>query len=174
MKNRLELIHEMAELATNEADLTTLTQMYYDDKYGYFESMSYEDLLSEAEQMNIDIDDVVEPKRHPHSIVMGIYAEDALGTKEPWKLWEVKHKEETTWCNLYDHPRWSDGCEYRRKDVKADAQLARINLLVKKVSILTALLGSLDEDGKGGYVLHKCHASIIERARVLYDTYIEE
>jgi hypothetical protein len=118
MKKRCELIHALADQVTNEVDLKTLAQMYYDDKYGYFESMSYEELLSEAQQMNINIDDVVEPKRHPHSIVMCLYAEDALGTKEPWKLWEVKEEEDSVWCNLYDHPRWSEVCEYRRKDVK--------------------------------------------------------
>jgi hypothetical protein len=60
MKDRLDLIDEMAELATDLADLKVLTQLYYDDQYGYFESMSYEELITTAEDMGIDIADCVE------------------------------------------------------------------------------------------------------------------
>ena len=56
MKDRLDLIDEMAEQATDGADLKTMTQMYYDDRYAYFESMSYDDLITTAEQMNMDIE----------------------------------------------------------------------------------------------------------------------
>ena len=60
MKSRQELIEEMAEQLTDETDLKTILQCFYSSQIDYFNSMSYEDLLSEAEQMNIDIDDVAE------------------------------------------------------------------------------------------------------------------
>ena len=42
---------------------------------------------------------------HPHAENMKLYAEDAMTTNEPWKLWEVcMHGE---WSSLLTNPAWN-------------------------------------------------------------------
>ena len=62
MKTRQELIEEMAELLTDEADIKSLAMHFYDSQVSYFEQLPLEDLLTEAEQMNIDVDEFEEMK----------------------------------------------------------------------------------------------------------------
>lgn len=50
---------------------------------------------------------------HPHAENMKLYAEDAMTTNEPWKLWEVcMHGE---WSSLLTNPAWNTNRQYRRK-----------------------------------------------------------
>ena len=50
---------------------------------------------------------------HVHAELMMQYAQDAMETSEPWKLWEVRHHD--VWCGLSVHPSWHAPFEYRRK-----------------------------------------------------------
>jgi predicted metallo-beta-lactamase superfamily hydrolase len=59
-KDRLDLIDEMAEKAMNDVSVKTLTEMYYDHQYCYFESMSQEDLISTAKQMGMFIEETLQ------------------------------------------------------------------------------------------------------------------
>ena len=50
---------------------------------------------------------------HPHAENMKLYAEDAMTTNEPWKLWEVcMHGE---WSSLLTNPAWNADRQYQRK-----------------------------------------------------------
>jgi hypothetical protein len=61
-----ELIEEVAELLTDEADIKLMkirqelieevAMHFYDSQVSYFEQLPIEDLLEEAEQMNINVD----------------------------------------------------------------------------------------------------------------------
>lgn len=53
--------------------------------------------------------------KHPHAELMKQYAEDAMRTATPWRLWEVRQKESTQWSQLTEPSLWSPNCEYRRK-----------------------------------------------------------
>lgn len=53
--------------------------------------------------------------KHPHAELMKLYAEDAMTTDTPWRLWEVRQKDIGTWSALVRHPSWYLGSEYRRK-----------------------------------------------------------
>ena len=50
---------------------------------------------------------------HPHAENMKLYAEDAMTTNEPWKLWEVCIRGE--WSSLLTNPAWNVYRQYRRK-----------------------------------------------------------
>lgn len=50
---------------------------------------------------------------HPHAENMKLYAEDAMTTNEPWKLWEVCIYDE--WNPLSKNPEWGTDRLYRRK-----------------------------------------------------------
>lgn len=53
--------------------------------------------------------------KHPHAELMKLYAEDAMTTEHPWRLWEVRQKDIGAWSDLVRHPSWYLGSEYRRK-----------------------------------------------------------
>ncbi|NHB94539.1 hypothetical protein [Photorhabdus cinerea] len=53
-------------------------------------------------------------KRHVHAELMLQYAQDALKTDEPWKLWEQLCGGEE-WRTLTFHPQWLINSLYRRK-----------------------------------------------------------
>ncbi|QXF35205.1 hypothetical protein CE143_20055 [Photorhabdus luminescens] len=53
-------------------------------------------------------------KRHVHAELMMQYAQDAMKTNEPWKLWEM-FCFDREWRGLNEHPRWDIDKEYRRK-----------------------------------------------------------
>lgn len=53
--------------------------------------------------------------KHPHAELMKQYAEDAMKTATPWRLWETRQKGNGGWCDLIQHPQWYLGSEYRRK-----------------------------------------------------------
>ena len=53
--------------------------------------------------------------KHPHAELMKQYAEDAMKTATPWRLWETRQKDNGGWCDLIQHPQWYLGSEYRRK-----------------------------------------------------------
>lgn len=53
--------------------------------------------------------------KHPHAELMKQYAEDAMMTEYPWRLWEVRQKGTGEWYDLVEHPSWYLGSEYRRK-----------------------------------------------------------
>ena len=50
---------------------------------------------------------------HPHAENMKLYAEDAMTTNEPWKLWEKCVYGD--WYTLVRNPDWDDTRQYRRK-----------------------------------------------------------
>lgn len=50
---------------------------------------------------------------HPHAENMKLYAEDAITTNEPWKLWEVNRYGK--WRPLSKNPEWGTDRQYRRK-----------------------------------------------------------
>lgn len=57
---RYELIDRLADLLCDIADQKTLLQLYYDDKYNWFDSLSKEELLEQASyilQKEVTIDD---------------------------------------------------------------------------------------------------------------------
>ena len=45
---REELIEKIAESMCDSVDLKTLLQLYYDDSYGWLDSLSTEELLDQA------------------------------------------------------------------------------------------------------------------------------
>lgn len=53
--------------------------------------------------------------KHPHAELMKLYAEDAMTTAKPWKLWEFQLKDEAVWHRLTNHPAWSHEVKYRRR-----------------------------------------------------------
>lgn len=53
--------------------------------------------------------------KHPHAELMKQYAEDAMMTEYPWRLWEVRQKDIGAWSDLVRHPSWYLASEYRRK-----------------------------------------------------------
>ncbi len=59
-KDRLDLIDEMAEKAMNDATIKTLTEVYHNDRYNYFDSMSHADLISTAKQMDMFIEETLQ------------------------------------------------------------------------------------------------------------------
>jgi len=58
-KDRLDLIEEMAEKAMNDVNIKTLTEMYHNDRYNYFNSMSHDELISTAKQMGMFIEETL-------------------------------------------------------------------------------------------------------------------
>lgn len=64
--------------------------------------------------------------KYIHAELMKQYAEDAMTTDEPWKLWEIFNKQYDTWSTMTDNPLWNKGNKYRRKEkyeVKFDNNL---------------------------------------------------
>ena len=53
--------------------------------------------------------------KHVHAELMKQYAEDAMTTNEPWKLWEYDPCK-GGWRSLSDNPVWDVYCKYRRKE----------------------------------------------------------
>ena len=63
--------------------------------------------------------------KHIHAELMKQYAEDAMTTDEPWKLWEF-YSNHGYWTTLTDNPLWYANSKYRRKqkyEVKFDDNL---------------------------------------------------
>ena len=58
---------------------------------------------------------------HVHADLMLKYAQDAMETSEPWKLWEVRHHDK--WCGLSVHPSWHAPYDYRRKPKRISVTL---------------------------------------------------
>ncbi|QXF34310.1 hypothetical protein CE143_14995 [Photorhabdus luminescens] len=54
-------------------------------------------------------------KGHVHAESMALYAQDALKTDEPWKLWEYHDDNMGLWKNVITHPSWDYRSTYRRK-----------------------------------------------------------
>ncbi|OCA55171.1 hypothetical protein [Photorhabdus namnaonensis] len=52
---------------------------------------------------------------HVHAENMALYAQDALKTDEPWKLWEYHDDNMGLWKNVITHPSWDYRSTYRRK-----------------------------------------------------------
>ena len=52
--------------------------------------------------------------KHIHAELMKQYAEDAMTTGEPWKLWEYS-EDEQRWFALNTCPNWHISLKYRRK-----------------------------------------------------------
>ncbi len=53
--------------------------------------------------------------KHPHAELMKLYAEDAMTTAEPWKLWEVYDPEADKWVTLRKNSEWAADKLYRQK-----------------------------------------------------------
>ena len=53
--------------------------------------------------------------KHIHAELMKQYAEDAMTTNEPWKLWEIYNKTYNKWHKLQANPAWFEHIKYRRK-----------------------------------------------------------
>ena len=63
--------------------------------------------------------------KHIHAELMKQYAEDAMTTDEPWKLWEVYDVFSNKWW-VCTNLTWDPDCKYRRKqkyEVKFDNNL---------------------------------------------------
>ncbi|TDB42647.1 hypothetical protein [Photorhabdus luminescens] len=56
-----------------------------------------------------------ENKKHVHAELMMQYAQDALKTNEPWKLWEMYDDANELWEDIFHHPNWNPDFKYRRK-----------------------------------------------------------
>ncbi|WP_448512138.1 hypothetical protein [Photorhabdus laumondii] len=58
-----------------------------------------------------------ENKKHVHAELMLQYAQDALKTDEPWKLWEVYWPAgaDGRWIGFTSSPTWGVDVKYRRK-----------------------------------------------------------
>ncbi|PQQ23694.1 hypothetical protein [Photorhabdus hindustanensis] len=56
-----------------------------------------------------------ENKKHVHAELMLQYAQDAMKTDEPWKLWERLHIEVIGWEQCPHNPGWNPEFKYRRK-----------------------------------------------------------
>lgn len=54
--------------------------------------------------------------KHPHGESMMLYAQDAMTTETPWKLWEFKSPYNDEWRPLFEHPQWNLYSKYRRKE----------------------------------------------------------
>ena len=52
--------------------------------------------------------------KHIHADLMKQYAEDAMTTDEPWKLWEV-YSDGYGWRTRQSNPAWLEYVKYRRK-----------------------------------------------------------
>ena len=64
--------------------------------------------------------------KHIHVELMAQYAEDAMITDEPWKLWEYYSNDDHYWTTLKGNPLWDKATKYRRKEkyeVKFDGNL---------------------------------------------------
>ena len=60
---------------------------------------------------------------HPHAENMKLYAEDAMTTNEPWKLWEVcMHGE---WNSLLTNPAWNADRQYRRNPKQSTSMVLK-------------------------------------------------
>ena len=67
------------------------------------------------------VEDYIEPvTAHPHAEAMLEYAKDAAVMTKPWKNWEVQYRESDAvgWHDCIDHPAWTTGYNYRRKQPK--------------------------------------------------------
>ena len=54
--------------------------------------------------------------KHPHAESMALYAQDAMETDAPWRLWQYKLLEDCTWHEFgATGPYWLSYIEYRRK-----------------------------------------------------------
>jgi hypothetical protein len=53
--------------------------------------------------------------KHIHAESMALYAQDALTADKPWKLWEFKDIQDSSWNDMIDHPTWCIDALYRRK-----------------------------------------------------------
>ena len=53
--------------------------------------------------------------KHVHAELMAQYAEDAMKTDKPWKLWEFKKSTEHSWSECSHSPEWCELNNYRRK-----------------------------------------------------------
>lgn len=53
--------------------------------------------------------------KHKHADLMMQYAQDAMTTDKPWKLWEINTHPHSNWQPLSAHPMWFDENQYRRK-----------------------------------------------------------
>ncbi len=79
--------------------------------------------------------------KHPHAELMKLYAEDAMVTTEPWKLWEFQLKDEAAWYRLTNHPAWTHEAKYRRR-----AKVVKIDGVEFPVPVLTVNDDSVNRD----------------------------
>ena len=86
--------------------------------------------------------------KHQHAELMKQYAEDAMTTAEPWKLWEFQPKEEAVWYRLTNHPSWSHKAKYRRR-----AKVVKIDGVEFPVPISIAK----DDSTKSGLLYNICN-----------------
>ena len=74
--------------------------------------------------------------KHIHAELMKQYAEDAMTTDEPWKLWEVYDVFSKKW-RVCTNLTWNPDCKYRRKqkyEVKFDNNLNEAGWYFNEVS----------------------------------------
>ncbi|NHB87169.1 hypothetical protein C5471_05365 [Photorhabdus tasmaniensis] len=67
--------------------------------------------------------------KHPFAKLMAEYAQDAIESRKPWLLWQVSYDSGKMWHDLYAHPQWVVGWEYRRKPepVESDASKKHVH-----------------------------------------------
>lgn len=51
---------------------------------------------------------------HRHAQNMLAYAQDALLTTAPWRLWQSRRSDSEPWQDCQQNPGWESDCEYRR------------------------------------------------------------
>src|SRR5512139_2971589 len=59
---------------------------------------------------------------HPHAELMLEYAQDALITRAPWRLWQFRVGVNAPWEDCSTGPSWVGGHRYRRKPVQIPTQ----------------------------------------------------
>lgn len=87
--------------------------------------------------------------KHVHAELMKQYAEDAMTTGTPWKMWQILLSE---WNHCISNPEWNIGTEYRRKP-----QIIEINGL----DVPTPYFGEI-EKGRAVYSPHLHYKSDFE------------
>ena len=55
--------------------------------------------------------------KHPHAELMKLYAEDAMTSETPWKLWEYRQPN-GNWSQCAVNPSWVEHIYYRRNVLK--------------------------------------------------------
>lgn len=84
---------------------------------------------------------VAQQGKHPHAELMLAYAQDALKSAEPWKLWERRISGQTEWESCGCNPSWISEIEYRRKPVPNYTPVKETIEFIKPIKNVDDLVG---------------------------------